>query len=211
MVTFIIERHGQSQANLDGVFAGHYDVPLTEQGISQAKKTAQYVKENYKIDKIYASDLKRAYVTAKQVAELFDIEVIPDKNLREIFAGQWEEMPFAELYKREDFALWTNQIGKVKCPKGETMLEFGERIISEFKKIAQENDGKTIFIATHATPLRRIIAHCKNIDIEDLNQIKSPSNCSITVIEYENGRGKIKLEAYDEFLGNIRTKLPANV
>ena len=59
MTTLLLIRHGQSEANKLGVFAGHFDAPLLPLGIEQAKKTAAYIAENYKVDKVYASDLKR--------------------------------------------------------------------------------------------------------------------------------------------------------
>ena len=47
MTKFLIIRHGQSEANLLDLFAGNFDAPLTELGILQAQRTAEYIKENY--------------------------------------------------------------------------------------------------------------------------------------------------------------------
>ena len=63
MTTLILVRHGQSESNLKHIFCGQTDVKLTEKGHAQAKKTAEYIIKNYKIDKIYSSDLQRAYDT----------------------------------------------------------------------------------------------------------------------------------------------------
>ena len=59
MTTLILVRHGQSVANLERIFAGHTDIPLTELGLLQAERTAAYLEE-YPIDCIYSSDLLRA-------------------------------------------------------------------------------------------------------------------------------------------------------
>ena len=67
MTTLIFVRHGESLANLQNLFAGHYDIPLTELGHTQAERTAQYL-DRYHIDHIYASDLQRAYQTAEHTA-----------------------------------------------------------------------------------------------------------------------------------------------
>ena len=60
MTKLVIIRHGHSIANMVRSFAGHTDADLSPVGEEQVKKTAQYIAENYNVDKIYASDLKRA-------------------------------------------------------------------------------------------------------------------------------------------------------
>ena len=69
MVKFIIVRHGYSVFNKERRFTGHVDAPLDERGIEQAKRNAEYVIANYKIDCIYSSDLSRAYHTVKPIAD----------------------------------------------------------------------------------------------------------------------------------------------
>ena len=57
MTTFILTRHGQSTANVTTLFAGQLDPKLTELGAKQAEKMSDWITQNYKIDKIYSSDL----------------------------------------------------------------------------------------------------------------------------------------------------------
>ena len=64
----IVVRHGYSVTNVTNTFAGNLDVELNEIGIMQAEKAGEYLKK-YKIDKIYSSDLVRAYKTALPIAE----------------------------------------------------------------------------------------------------------------------------------------------
>lgn len=60
-------RHGQSQANVDRVFAGQFDTQLTALGIKQAKIAALKAK-GLQIDHIISSPLSRAHDTAKIIA-----------------------------------------------------------------------------------------------------------------------------------------------
>ena len=46
MNNLILLRHGQSQWNLENRFTGWEDVPLTEQGIAEAKVAGQLMKKN---------------------------------------------------------------------------------------------------------------------------------------------------------------------
>ena len=90
MTRLILIRHGQSEANLTRRFAGHFNAPLTELGRSQAEKSAEYVAENYKVSKVYASDLARAFDTGLAIAQSHNIPIYKTQQLREIFAGDWE-------------------------------------------------------------------------------------------------------------------------
>ncbi len=64
----ILLRHGESLWNLENRFTGWKDVGLTENGKSEAKFSGlELVKENFKIESIYTSLLKRAIQTSEIV------------------------------------------------------------------------------------------------------------------------------------------------
>ena len=66
MNKLILLRHGQSQWNLENKFTGWEDVPLTNQGIVEAKKAGVILKKNnIEIDAVFSSVLKRANKTAE--------------------------------------------------------------------------------------------------------------------------------------------------
>lgn len=213
MVKIILMRHGQSEANKSGIFAGHLDIPLTELGEKQAQLSADYIVNNYKVDKIYASDLKRAYNTGKAVADILNMEIEAKENLREINAGEWDGLRFdaIETEYEEAYKVWCEDIGKAQCPGGEDIKAFSKRIISALSQIAEENEGKTVLVAIHATPIRVMQCICKNIAIEDMKDVHWVSNASISVIQYDEGTWTMLLESYDEHMGRFKTSLPANV
>ncbi len=213
MTTLILIRHGESMANRQGVFAGQIDPDLQSKGIKQAELTGKYIIDNYKVDRIYSSDLQRAYKTAMCLAEMLDMEVVQDKNLREINAGKWEGMKFDELsvVYPEEYNIWLNHIGRAECVGGETVKQLGDRIMSALTKIAQENDGKTIAIATHATPIRVAQSIIESGTTEEMENIPWVSNASVTVFEYNNNVWKIIATSKDEHLAELKTELPSNV
>jgi bisphosphoglycerate-dependent phosphoglycerate mutase len=47
VTTLLLVRHGESEANRNEIFAGHFDADLENRGLMQAQKTAEYIKENY--------------------------------------------------------------------------------------------------------------------------------------------------------------------
>ncbi len=101
MTRLLFIRHGQSVANKDKIFAGHYNVELSKLGKRQAQATAEFVVKNYNVDAVYASDLIRAYETGKAVADKLDLEVIPESRMTEKpLLLQLTQLP-SELWNKE--------------------------------------------------------------------------------------------------------------
>ncbi len=209
---FIMIRHGFSVANSEKRFAGHADFPLTELGLLQAEKCAEALKDE-KIDAIYASDLKRAFSTAIPVAKSHGLEIIPHKGLREIYAGKWEGEIFDELSVKfaEDFNLWKSDVGKARCTDGESVAELFDRVIGTLASIASENEGKTVCIATHATPIRVVTTASMGGEAKDMTHVPWASNASLNIFDYEDGRFQAVALSVDDHLGDLSTTLPPNV
>ena len=213
MTTLIFIRHGQSMANIDNVFAGHYDLPLSPLGREQAKKTALYLKENFTLDEIYSSDLARAYETANATALLVEKEILPLQTLREIFAGEWEGKVFSRLEQEYagTYSVWKTDIGHATPDGGETVAELAERIYNAVRNIAEENDGKTVAVFTHATPIRVLQCLLAQKPLSEMKNIPWVSNASVTVVTYDNGVFTLKEKGVDAHLGELKTLLPKNV
>lgn len=213
MTTVILIRHGESEANREDIFAGHLNVDLMPKGVEQAQKTAQYIVENYTVDKVYASDLKRAYKTGKTLADKLGMEIIADKRFREIDAGEWDGIKFNELGDKyaEDFRIWRDDIANAKCTGGESVEDLRKRVFGAATEVAENNDGKTVVIATHATPIRVMQTYVQMGSLEKMNDIPWVSNASVSVFEYDNGKWTCKAVSMDKHLGDLVTVLPSNV
>ncbi len=213
MTTVLLIRHGESAANRDDMFAGHYDAELLPRGFEQAAASAKYIKENYKVDRVYASDLQRAYNTGKCVADAFGLDVTPDASFREIDAGHWDAVTFDDIYKKypEEFTVWMNDISRGYCPGGETITELGERVFGAIGRVVRENEGKTIVIASHATPVRVAYTLAKYGTLDKTQEIPWPSNASVSVLYYDNGKWSCGDYSIDEHMGELCTFLPEGV
>lgn len=213
MTTVLLVRHGQSTANLNDVFAGHYDAELTEIGHAQAERTAQFIADTYKVDAIYSSDLRRACGTAMHLANLLTLPVMPDAGMREVFAGEWEGAPFYHLGETHptEWEHWRTDIGTSRCPGGESVAEMGERVYETVCRIASENDGKTVVIFTHATPIRSVEWRLSAQPLSHMQKIPWVSNASVTELEYDCGMLTMKKIGQDAHLSDMRTALPNDV
>ena len=214
MTKLLFIRHGQSESNLAGSFTGSTDVALTEMGLRQAEATAEYIVRTYPVDGVYASDLQRAFHTGKAVADRLGLEVMPHKGLREIFAGQWEGQLFTyllETYPKSFAQVWRYDVGNSVCDGGESVAQLMERVSAAVREIAEANPGKTLVIATHATPIRCMECICQGKTLAQMKEIPWVTNASVTEIHYENGVFTEAVSSYDQHLAGMISALPGNV
>lgn len=214
MTTVILVRHGESMANKEGKFAGcGVDTPLQPRGLHQAELTAQYVAENYALANVYSSNLQRAYITGKTIGDKFGLDVIVREDLREIYGGKWEGLPFEDMGRLypEEFHLWNTDRGHACCPQGESIHHMAQRVYDAVTRIAEENPGKTVLATTHATPVLVMQALVQNGNLDNLNSVPLASNASLTVFQYENGTWRCTATSIDAHLGSLKTELPKNV
>ena len=213
MTTLIFVRHGQSQANLDYVFAGHIDTPLTALGIRQAENTARFLKD-FPIERIYASDLSRARRTAEETARLHGLSVIPDPAWREIEAGKWEGRLYAELLEHygADYRTWIEDCGNAHPEDGESVVALSERIYAAFDRLVKENRGKCVAVFSHATPIRLLSARWLGFSVKDLKEVPFSPNASVSVVDIDDdGVLTIRLLGYDDHQGDCSTALKKGI
>ena len=91
MIKLVLLRHGQSTWNKENRFTGWTDVPLTEQGVAEARKAGQaFKKEGFTFEVVFTSVLKRALDTTTIVLDemgLRDILVHKSWRLNERHYG----------------------------------------------------------------------------------------------------------------------------
>lgn len=212
MTTIYLLRHGQSIANLNGVFVGQTDVPLTELGEKQAEKAGEFLNQ-FDIDVIFASPLKRAFDTAKPISRFKNVPINPVADLKEIYGGKWENSLFAEIknISAEDYAVWMNDIGNSRCTDGESVAELYDRITSAILKIVKKNEGKAICIATHATPIRVFECFAMGKDASYAKNVEWAPNASVTAFTYDGKNFNQLFRSENSYLNDLATILPSNI
>ncbi|MGM9631848.1 MAG: histidine phosphatase family protein [Eubacteriales bacterium] len=206
MVKLIVVRHGNSIGNFKRIFIGQTDWGLSEVGEEQVKRLTEYLKD-FHIDKIYSSDLCRAYNTVLPTAERLGLCVHTNKGLREINAGEWEMRTFEELREKyaESYGIFQTDIGNAHPEGGEAIAEVFERIKSTLAEILAENEGKTVLIGTHATVIRVMNCLWHGDTLDNLQQYEWVPNAAVCHVEYENGRYNVIEYGYDAHLEGIIT------
>jgi len=93
MSNLILVRHGQSKWNLQNRFTGWYDVELSDNGIKEAKRAGNLIKDlDILIGHAYTSYLKRAINTLQIILEVSDL-----KNINSTEAWELNERHYGSL------------------------------------------------------------------------------------------------------------------
>lgn len=202
MTRLILVRHGQSEANAQGIGAGQLDYPLTELGRHQAELTAAYLAEHERVDVIYASDLRRAYDTALPLAKRLGLTVHTDPALREIHSGLFAGMRFSERNERfpEEIARLRSDFSHMRYPKGEYIPEVYDRVVGCISRIAQQHEGECVLIATHAGAVRMFQAFAEGFSREEAGNASSGDNASLHIYEWDSARASVLVHNFTDHL-----------
>ncbi len=195
MTTFYIIRHGESEANVKKIVQGNGvgNTSLTEKGKEQAKALGDLVK-NVHFDYVYSSDLLRAIQTAKIIAIEYNLEVYPDKRLRERSQGKFEGMPvkeFLDLYTSENWDPLTDEqkFAHKLDPTQENFIESNTRFTQAITEYARKYPGKTILVVTHGGIIRGLLISHKYGDFDKVGGI---INCGYVKAESDGKEIQIK-------------------
>ena len=210
----IFIRHGESEANFEHRFTGQSNAfGLTERGHAQAQAAAEWL-DGTPVDVITASDLRRAFDTARHLADRRGMEVIPDAGFREIYAGKWEGERFDDLpgLYPEDFGVWLSDIGSAVCTDGESVADLQVRVRAAVERIVRTYPGKTVVIGTHATPIRAMQCIWQNVPLAGMKDVPWVPNASVTTVIYEDDLSWHSVEiGKTAHLAGMETALPKNV
>ena len=147
---------------------GWKNVPLSKDGVLEAKALAQSVK-GQKIDKLYSSDLERAYETAADIKETTGAKAIDKKfdlrpwNVGEM-AGKLSKDVKPEMNKMVTTA------PKIKVEGGESFNNFKARTLNTARKLMEEASKKKVVAVTHDENIKLIKAWIKG-GMKDDNSI----------------------------------------
>jgi len=150
----LVIRHGESEADILNVHEGRADFELTDRGHRQAQEMSKYVKENYRVKRIYCSTLKRAAQTAKHLATETNSSLYPEEMLMEFNNG---------LLAGLDRQTVNEKYPPVSVPvhssvyEQESVLMFRYRADFMLSKILSENDSdSTIVVVTHGGMINQL-------------------------------------------------------
>jgi 2,3-bisphosphoglycerate-dependent phosphoglycerate mutase len=196
----LLVRHGETSANLDGVWHGSTDTPLTERGRRQAERVAKYLAATCAdASALYASDLQRARDTASAIAGALDLEVRTDAGLREYDLGAWEGRTYRELARVH--RLWERmQADPHHAPHGgESPLAVAERLAGALRRIAATHAGQRVIVVSHGGALSLGLGLLLDGDPSRWHPVMD--NCAVSELDLAEATALIRFNLTEHLAG----------
>lgn len=156
----LLVRHGQTSANVDRLWHGHTDTPLTDAGRAQAERLGAYF-HNYlpEIHAIYSSTLQRARHTAEHIAARNGHELRLDHRLIEFGAGEFEGRGFDDLGGDDGFVKRMMADEHHRAPGGETRYEVTRRFVAAVEEFHSNHPGENLVVVSHGLAIAFALSH----------------------------------------------------
>jgi probable phosphoglycerate mutase len=190
MLQYLV-RHGESVSNVEGRVQGQLDVDLTPLGVEQADRVGRWFASaaGPAIDEVWSSPLLRARRTAGIVAAALGLPVRLDERLKELDAGIFQGLLWAELHRihPEAHARWVSGDPDYAIPGGESRRSLAERGAEVLTEIAARPAAGVIVVA-HGGILTHALRRMANLDAalgggED-GRRPAMANAAVSVLEW---------------------------
>ena len=189
MATLVVVRHGETLWNRENRVQGWAPVALTETGRRQADSLAAAIVDQYAVDRLVSSDLRRTLETARPVGRAVDCEPTPDRRWRERDFGVLQGLSYGELFLGyPEFTL--TEVGytaaEARPEGGESLIEQRNRILDALTTLIDDMDSEeTVVVVTHGGPLYLLLGWIKDVDIVATIMEQEQGNCAINEIEVD--------------------------
>ena len=154
----LVVRHGETDWNVERKMQGHVDIELNSNGIRQANALRDNLeKQNYNIDLIISSPLKRAKKTAEIISngkiKIIYSDKIVERGFGELEGAKIEKSKEATINDLYDI----NYHGSIKGL--ESLSDLCERTSEFLNEVKEKYNDKNVMIVTHGGTIRAINAY----------------------------------------------------
>lgn len=150
----LLVRHGESApARLDVAAPkvdGHSDPELAPEGREQAERLGERLAHE-QIDAIYVTTLRRTVQTAAPLAKRLGLEPRVERDLREIYLGEWEGVAFRK-YVSERHPTAVQMLTERRwdsIPGAESNDAFKTRVRRGLERIVAAHPGQRVVVVVH--------------------------------------------------------------
>lgn len=176
-MTLFMIRHGETLGNVQKLFYGNMDYPLTDKGRAQAAELKPLL-ANYSFDRVYSSDISRAVETARLAIP--GCQPIQTPLLREYEMGS-----LCGKTHEEGKAIYGYLNSHYELAGGESPQQVAERLSKFLDQVTQRPEER-IAVFTHSGVMKTMMMLVLGMDC--LTSNLQSTNCNIAVFRYINGR-----------------------
>jgi len=191
-------RHGESTWNRDRRMQGWAPTRLTDRGREQAAACGAHLADEYDVDRIHASDLRRVRETVAEIEAHVDAPVSYEAAWRERDLGVYQGLTYDDVFGRfPEFALGDDAAeAAARTPEsGESLREMADRVATRFEEVL-DNAGpdETRLVVAHGGPIRALMVHVDGASVREAVLERAQDNCGVTQFVHDPGADETWVE-----------------
>lgn len=178
LASLVLIRHGRSDYNEKGLWAGWDDPDLTKNGKEDVRVAAENLRDIH-FDLAYTSHLKRHKQTIDVLKEILNRHDLPitindallERNYGDLTRkNKWD---IKEQYGNEQFIKWRRG-WDTPIPNGESLKDVYERVVPFYEEflLPKLKSGKNIVVASSGNCLRAFVKYLDNISDDDISTLE---------------------------------------
>ena len=192
MTRVYLIRHAEAEGNIYRRAQGSTDGAVSAKGERQIAALAERFRGET-VDALYSSDLRRTIATAGAITKYHAIPVVPEKRLREVDLGPWEDVPFGDLLFRDPAQMhaFNYDPSAWRVEGAETFRSVTERVRAAVTELAARHEGKTVVCVSHGMAIRSLLADVAGVPSAEIRGIPHGDNTAVSLLECEGGALRI--------------------
>jgi probable phosphoglycerate mutase len=172
-------RHGETTANVEGVWHGSIDTQLTERGLRQAERVARHLASTRpQAAAVYASPLIRSFLTARAIADALGLEARIEPDLTEYHLGSLEGVSYQDLTAKHRLFERMREDPDHSPGGGESPRQVAERYAGALRRIAAAHPGENPIVIGHGGALTLGLALLLDGDVTSWRRVMG--NCAVS-------------------------------
>lgn len=182
--TLLLVRHGHVEGITPDRFRGRMELALTNLGLQQANRTAEYISRTWKPSAIYCSPMGRCMTTAEIIGARCDLRIAIDPNLNDIDYGDWQWKTKDEVARDfpEQYRTWMERPALMRFPGGESFQDLLSRAADAVRAALALNSMDPVILVTHDSVNRAMLLQLLDLPMSGYWRL-SQSPCAITEVQ----------------------------
>ena len=181
---FVLLRHGASEPYVPGrpfpLVDGHGDPALAPEGQEQAQRAAERLVRE-RIDAVYVTNLRRTAQTAAPLLARAGLQAAVERDLREIFLGEWEGGRLRE-YAAQNHPLWQRAVAEGDwgvIPGAESSAQLQARCVGALQRLHARHPDQRVLCVVHGGVIGSLAAYASG---SRPRAFDGADNCSLHTI-----------------------------
>jgi phosphoserine phosphatase len=182
--TLLLVRHGHVPGITPDRFRGRMELTLTEEGLQQASKTADYICRTWQPSAIYCSPMGRCVATAHAIGTRCNLPIEITQSLNDVDYGSWQWKTKDEVARdsSEQYQTWMERPALMRFPGGESFQDLLARAADAVRAALALNAAGPVVLVAHDSVNRAMLLQLLDLPMSAYWRL-AQSPCAISEVQ----------------------------